>query len=117
MIRRQIQRMAIARDGFVVTSGRMKRQPEIRQRIGGTGIDLERPRQEAERLDHAMALEVEHSEQVQRVEVIRPVLQNSGAQPFRPVEFALLKANDRPAAASETGSASFATSFSNSPTT
>jgi len=91
MIRRQIQRMAIARDGFVVTPGRMKRQPKIRQRIGGIGIDLERPRQEAECFDHAMALEVQHSEQMQRVEVIRPVLQNSGAQPFRPLEFALLK--------------------------
>ena len=117
MVRRQIQRMAIARDGFVVTSGRMQRQPEIRQRIGGTGIDLERPRQEAERIDQAMALEVEHSEQVQRIEIIGPVRQNSGAQSFRPVEFALLKGIDKPAAASETGSASLAMSFSSSPTT
>ncbi len=91
MVRRQIQRMAVARDGFVVTPGRMERQPEIRQRIGGTGIDLERPRQETERIDQAMALEVEHSKQMQRVEVIGPVRQDSGAQSFRPVEFALLK--------------------------
>ena len=83
--------MAIARDGFVVTPGRMKRQPEIRQRIGGIGIDLERPRKEAERVDQAMALEVEHSEQMQRVKVIGPVRQDSGAQLFRPLKFALLK--------------------------
>ncbi len=38
-----------------------------------------------------MALEVEHSEQVQRIEVIGPVFQNPGAQPFRPAELALLK--------------------------
>ena len=38
-----------------------------------------------------MALEVEHSEQMQRVEVIGPVRQDSGAQLFRPLEFALLK--------------------------
>ncbi|WP_172842676.1 hypothetical protein [Bradyrhizobium erythrophlei] len=44
-----------------------------------------------ERLDHAMALEVEHSKQVQCIEVPGPVFQNSRAQPFRLVEIALLK--------------------------
>jgi hypothetical protein len=39
-----------------------------------------------------MALEVEHSEQVQRIEIIGPVRQNPGAQSFRPVEFALSEA-------------------------
>jgi hypothetical protein len=38
-----------------------------------------------------MALEVEHPEQVQRIEVIGPVFQNPSAQPFRLVELALLK--------------------------
>ena len=91
MVGRQIERMAIAQDGFVVTPGRMKRQPEIRQRIGGTRIDLERLRQEAERLDQTMTPEVKHSEQMQRIEIIGPVRQDPGTQLFRPVELALLK--------------------------
>jgi hypothetical protein len=44
-----------------------------------------------ERLDHAMALQVEESKQVQGIEVFRPLSQNSGAQPFGLVEIALPK--------------------------
>jgi hypothetical protein len=69
----------------------LKRQPEIGHRIRGAGIDLKRLREKAERLDHVTALEVEHSKQMQRIEVFGPVFQNPGAQPFGPVEIALLE--------------------------
>jgi hypothetical protein len=39
-----------------------------------------------------MALEVEHSKQMQCIEIFGPVFQNPGAQPFGLVELALLKA-------------------------
>jgi hypothetical protein len=91
MIRRKLQRVAKACHGFVVTAGRMQRQTEIRQRIGGAGIDLERRCEKMKRLDHALALEVEHAKQVQRLEVFRPVLQDPGAQPLGLGEIAFLK--------------------------
>ena len=79
VIRRKMQRIAVACDRLLTASGRGQRQPEIRQRIRGAGIDLQRRREEVQRLDHAVALEVEHPKQVQRIEIFGSMLQNSGA--------------------------------------
>ena len=44
-----------------------------------------------QRLHQAASLQVEKAKQLQRVEIVGPVCQNPGAQPFRLVETALLK--------------------------
>ena len=45
--------------------------------------------------DHALTLEIEHAQQVQRFEIIAPMFQNTGAQLFCPREITLLKTSKR----------------------
>ena len=91
MIRRELQRIAIACDRLFQSPGRMQRQSKIGHRIGRRRIDPKRLRQKVKRLGQAMALEVEHTKQMQRVEIFRPVFQNTGAQFRGAIEITLLK--------------------------
>ena len=91
MVRCKQQGVAIARDRFLKASRRVKREPKVRHRIRGSGIDLERLRQEAQRIDKATALQAENAEQLECIEIVGPVFQNSGTQPLSLVEMALLK--------------------------
>ena len=91
MIRRQLQRVAKARNRFVKAAGGVQRQTEIRHRIRRSRIGLQRRRQEMQRFHHALALEIEHAEQMQRIEIVRPMLENAGAELLRPVQVAVLK--------------------------
>src|SRR5712671_1869297 len=88
MIRRNPKRVAIARDGFLESPRRMKRESKIGQPVRRAGIDFERLRQEAQRLDQATAMQVEKAEQMERIEIVAPVFQNRGTQPFGLVEMA-----------------------------
>ncbi len=91
MIRRKLQRVAIACDRLFPSPDRVQRQSKIGHRIGGGGIDPQRLRQKAKRLGQAMTLEIEHAQQMQRVEIVRPVFKNTRAQFRGAIEVALLK--------------------------
>ena len=87
----QQQGVAEVRNRFLEAPRRMKREPQIRHRVRRSGIDLQRLRQEAQCLRHAAALQVEKAKQMQRVEIVAPVLQNPGTQPFGLVELTFSK--------------------------
>ncbi len=115
MIRRNQQGVAIVCYRLLKASRRMKREPKIGHRIRRTGIDLERLRQETQRLDEATALQVEKAEQLECIEIFAAGIPESRHTAFRPCRDCLAERNCRPAAACGTDSAR--RHFSNSPTT
>ena len=91
MARRQRQRVAILRNGLFKAPGILEREAEIRQRVDRSGIDLYSFRQKADGLDVPAALQMDESQQMQRIEIVAAIFQYRGAQPFGLVEMALLE--------------------------
>ena len=91
MIRRNGERMAVPQGRLFVAPDGMKRETEIRHRIRRIRIGLERGCEKAQRLDHAAALEIDHPEQMQRLEIVRLVFENAAAQPLGLLQIAIVK--------------------------